>query len=139
VEPVRVLLAVRVAHDEGTGGEVMVSDRDIEKLKALGYSVGPNPAKPYRKDHFTASYKGEEFSDEFDFQVFNSEADAWAACKARAQSHEGMVATMDAACAWLGGVIVRFSEGEWSAWRGETIVFGPRPSTAVSALLWKVP
>ena len=145
------MLALWVAQDGDTGGEVMVSERDIEKLKALGYSVEGAPWPNSRGDktprEFQAYLGGNTWRHLVVPSYALSEAACWTACKAHVQSPEGMAATMDAACEWLGTradlELVRHSKRRWSAWFVDTHDNhqgdGPSPAAAVSALLWKVP
>lgn len=67
-----------------------VTTRDIEKLKGLGYRVGHREGSGWwASARVIISAQHEK------------EADAWAACKAHAQSPEGMKVTMADKIDWL--------------------------------------
>lgn len=116
-----------------------VSERDIEKMRDIGYHVdeehlgdGDKVAIADRGYHGMPATIMANGDDDV--------ADAWASCKAHAQSPEGMKATMADKVRWLHerwnyAIESSRHHGRFRFGDGE----GDSPESAVDALFWKVP
>jgi hypothetical protein len=128
-----------------------VTQRDIEKLKAIGYTVvavsdEPNSGQTlYQVRRRGLNYSG------WGGQV--SEDAGWAACKVDAQSPWGAIATMTDKIRWLcrqvgprGSAVVSIisvfgDDAKWNAALDQPAIDGTSdsPASAVDVLFWRVP
>lgn len=113
-----------------------MTPRDIEKLQAIGYTV------PFDGVAYDCFLQGEDILEHRDWEF---EHMAWGACKAHAQSPDGMKATMAEKVRFIGRVVIRApvkGVNNWDAWQDEPDDIeaeGDSPEAAVDALFWKVP